>query len=66
MGLEVKEWREKKSISQQELANKMKLSLTAYRNKESGRSKFYFDEIIKIAKIVELDQKDWAELYKNF
>lgn len=52
-----KKYRESAGVSQQEIAGKMGLSLTAYRNKEKGRSKFYLDEIGDFCKIVHLDKE---------
>ena len=52
-----KKYRESAGISQQDVAVKMGLSLTAYRNKEKGRSKFYADEIGEFCKIIKLDKE---------
>lgn len=57
------ELRIKKGISQQEVAVKMGLSLTAYRNKEKGRSKFFIDEVITFCKIID---EDPAQVFKQF
>lgn len=41
--------------TQQEVAYKMGLSLTAYRNKEKGRSRFFVDEIPGFCEAVNLE-----------
>lgn len=44
--------------TQQEVAFKMGISLTAYRNKEKGRSRFFVDEIPGFSKAVNLEVTD--------
>jgi len=41
--------------TQQEVAYKMGISLTAYRNKEKGRSRFFVDEIPGFSNAVNLE-----------
>lgn len=52
------EMRENRNRSQQHVANAMNLSLTAYRNKEKGRSRFYVDEVIEFLNALGVDDKD--------
>lgn len=56
-----KKLRESQNVSQQSVAVSMGLSLTAYRNKENGRSKFYAEEITAFSKAIGLDSKTVLE-----
>lgn len=42
-------------LSQTEMAKKLDISKRAYVNKELGVSKWYFDEIIKISQLSNID-----------
>lgn len=55
--------RRKKGVSQQQIASRMGLSLTAYRNKEKGRSKFYVDEMINFLAILEVDRSEYNQFF---
>ncbi|KAF0226150.1 MAG: hypothetical protein FD179_981 [Erysipelotrichaceae bacterium] len=55
--------RRRKGVSQQHMASRMGLSLTAYRNKEKGRSKFFVDELIHFLAILEIDRNECAEFF---
>lgn len=58
--------RVKQGKSQQHVAVAMGLSLTAYRNKEKGRTRFYVDEIESFADAVDLSTKEVLScLYTN-
>jgi len=53
-----KKLRETQKVSQQAVAVAMGLSLTAYRNKENGRSKFYFDEVPQFCEAIGVNLAD--------
>lgn len=55
MKLSVKAIRVNAGISQKEAAEHLGLSLTAYVRKENGRSKFWADEIEKLAQLFGVD-----------
>ncbi|MEK5057702.1 hypothetical protein BK126_05375 [Paenibacillus sp. FSL H7-0326] len=50
MKITVKAARVNCGISQEAAAAKLGLSLTAYKRKENGQSRFYFDEIVELSK----------------
>lgn len=52
------EIRKKMNKTQHEVAKKMGISLTAYRNKEKGRSRFFVDELPAFCIAVGLDIDD--------
>lgn len=54
--------RKEKGITQKELAQKLGISETAYRQKEKGRSTFKSDEMFMIADILE---KDIGEIFSD-
>ena len=56
------EIRKKSGVSQQEVAMSMGLSLTAYRNKEKGRSRFFADELPKFSKATKTNAEDLINL----
>jgi len=49
--------------SQQEVAVYMGLSITAYRNKEKGRSRFFVDELSKFSEIVGVGVDEVTRLF---
>lgn len=49
-------------VSQQEVAVSMGLSLTAYRNKEKGRSKFFVDEVPAFCEAVGIELKEMVKI----
>ncbi|WP_028589465.1 helix-turn-helix domain-containing protein [Paenibacillus massiliensis] len=51
MTITVKAARVMAKLTQQQVADKLGLSLTGYKRKESGISKFYVDEIVTISEI---------------
>lgn len=54
--------RKEKGITQKELAQKLGISETAYRQKEKGQSTFKSDEMFMIADILE---KDIGEIFSD-
>lgn len=54
--------RKEKDITQKELAQKLGISETAYRQKEKGKSAFKSDEMFIIADILE---KDIGEIFSD-
>lgn len=54
----VAEARRMRNISQEEAAKCIGVSLGAYRNKETGRSKFYIDEAYALSKLFGLELTD--------
>jgi len=53
-------YRAKYNLSQNDLAEKLNISLPSYRNKENGKSKFSLDEAKKISDIF---QKSIMEIF---
>lgn len=51
----IAEARRMRNVSQEEAAKCIGVSATAYRNKESGRSKFYIDEAYALCKMLKMD-----------
>lgn len=47
--LTVEEARRMKGVSQSEMASLLNISLNAYRSKEKGETKFYYDEAVKFS-----------------
>ena len=41
-------------LTQEEMAKELSISVRAYTDKENGKSKWYWDEILKICEIAEL------------
>lgn len=44
-------------LTQEQVAKEMKISLSSYRNKESGRSKFTDEQKIALARVLELNYR---------
>lgn len=61
MLISVKAARVNKELSQQEVANMLNLSLTAYVRKENAKSKFYVDEMVQLSRILEVNIENFFE-----
>lgn len=62
MHITVKAARVNAGMTQQEVAKKLNLSLTGYARKESGKSRFYIDEIIMLSKLFGVDYQNFFEV----
>lgn len=51
----IRQLRLMREVTQQELADMLGITLQAYTNKEAGKTRFYFDEIIKICNKLDFD-----------
>ncbi|WP_250674413.1 helix-turn-helix transcriptional regulator (plasmid) [Paraclostridium ghonii] len=56
----LKELRKEQKLSQEHIARALDISLRSYHMKENGENSFTFDEIIKIANILDLDVIDFV------
>lgn len=45
MGRTIPEWRTRLNLSQEDVCKIINMKITTYRNKEQGKTKWYFDEI---------------------
>lgn len=50
----LKDLRKRNKISQEDMARALDITLRTYQSKENGKTKFYFDEAIKIADKLEV------------
>lgn len=66
IGSEIRSVRETKSKSQQYAAHMMNLSLTAYRNKETGRSPLSFDEVVEFSRVMQMTKEEKRLLLDKF
>jgi transcriptional regulator with XRE-family HTH domain len=55
MKLTIKNLRQLAGLSQEQVAKELELSLTGYANKEQGKSKFYFSEVVALSKLFNID-----------
>lgn len=51
----VAEARRLRNLSQQDMADKLEMAVSTYRNKESGTSKWYTDEASKVCDILDFE-----------
>ncbi|NCD00239.1 MAG: XRE family transcriptional regulator [Bacteroidia bacterium] len=61
MIITVKAARVNAGMSQQEVANALKMSVNTYAKKENGTTKFYVDEIAKISKLFNISIENFFE-----
>jgi transcriptional regulator with XRE-family HTH domain len=62
MNITVKAARVNAGMTQQEAALALELSLNGYAKKESGRSRFYIDEIIVLSKLFKVPYQNFFEV----
>lgn len=63
MKIKFKEYRTRSGVTQKEMAAKLGISLTAYRNKEAGRSKFFIDEAIIFCNALKASPNEIVNLF---
>lgn len=51
----IRQLRLMREATQQELADMLDITVQAYRDKEMGKTRFYFDEIVKICNRLDFD-----------
>ena len=61
MQITVKAARVNAGFTQQEIAKRLDLSLTGYAKKESGKSKFYADEIVALSQLFNTPVENFFE-----
>ena len=44
----VREWREEKQMTQEDVSHKSGIPYSTYRKKETGLRKWYFDELLRV------------------
>lgn len=52
-------------LTQEQVAKELKISLTSYRNKESGRSKFTDDQKVVLARVLEFNYQQVNDFLFN-
>lgn len=62
MNISVKAARVNAGLTQREAADALKLSLHGYQKKESGRSRFYVDEIIALSRLFGVPYENFFEV----
>lgn len=60
MSLTLREWRRVKEISQENMANKLKIHVNTYQNWEKDSGKISFDKAVEISKILGVSLNDIA------
>ncbi|TRY23645.1 helix-turn-helix transcriptional regulator [Brevibacillus sp. LEMMJ03] len=62
MHITVKAARVNAGMTQEEVAKKLNLSTNGYAKKESGKSRFYIDEIIMLGKLFGVNYENFCEV----
>ncbi|KKX54439.1 helix-turn-helix transcriptional regulator [Brevibacillus borstelensis] len=62
MQITIKAARVNAGMTQSQVAEKLNLSLNGYAKKESGRSRFYIDEILLLSNLFGVDYENFFEV----